>query len=119
MRLRQRKPREHDGKHLDYIRSLPCVICGDDTSTEAAHIRMADLTVGKPYTGKAQKPDDAYTVPLCGEDHRDQHNSIEHLWWMKHGIDGVKLALALWRHSGDYGQGVEIIETVRPRTHAA
>jgi hypothetical protein len=51
--LRQRSPRQHDNKRLEFIRSLPCCICADDTTTEAAHIRMTvpHGLAGKAYVG--------------------------------------------------------------------
>jgi hypothetical protein len=96
MTLRQRQPRERDNKHLDYIRSLPCCICGDDTSTEAAHIRSASIENGKLHTGMAEKPSDKWSVPLCGKHHREQHafgNELE--WWKCHGVNPFILAMTL------------------------
>src|SRR4051812_116248 len=61
--LRQREPRVKDNKHLDYIRSLPCCICGG-IDTEAAHIRTASLEHGKQHTGMGEKPSDKWAVPL-------------------------------------------------------
>ena len=52
--MSQRQPRQHDEKHLAFIRTLPCVVCGNDIETEAAHIRMMDPTVAKPMTGIAR-----------------------------------------------------------------
>ena len=102
----QRRPREHDDKHLRYIRSLPCLLCGDNTSTEAAHVRYADPMVAKPISGMGNKADDAYTVPLCGRHHRDQTNyGNERAWWAMMGLDPVKLSLALHRYSGDQELG--------------
>lgn len=91
-----KRPRIKNDKHLDYIRSLPCCICGDDTSTEAAHIRVASLENGKPHTGMAEKPSDKWAVPLCGRHHREQHafgNELE--WWKCHGINPFILAMTL------------------------
>jgi hypothetical protein len=111
--LRQRQPREKNDKHLDFIRSLPCLVCGDNTSTEAAHIRMADLRAGKQSTGMAQKPHDRFTVPLCGECHRKQHDMNEVPFWHFAGIDPIFVALALFCISGDHQAGVQIIEANR------
>jgi hypothetical protein len=93
--LRQRQPRERDNKHLDYIRSLPCCICGDDTTVEAAHIRTGALEYGKPYTGKAEKPSDKWTLPVCGVHHREQHTMNEMAFWAKYGINPFLLAMTL------------------------
>jgi len=94
--LRQREPRQHDKRHLDFIRSLPCCICGDNTTTEAAHIRTGSLQHGKRSTGMQEKPSDKWTVPLCGKHHREQHNTGDELkFWDFHGKDPFMIALTL------------------------
>lgn len=83
-------------KHLDFIRQLPCCICGDNVTVEAAHIRMADARINKPITGNSIKPDDKYTVPLCGKHHREQHEGSEREFWEHHQKDPILLALYLY-----------------------
>ena len=98
MTLRQKEPRVKDAKHLDFIRSLPCAVCKDNTSTEAAHIRTAALGYGKNHTGMAEKPSDKWAVPLCGRCHREQHAFGDELkWWASKGIDPFVLAMTLRR----------------------
>jgi hypothetical protein len=66
---RRRRPRRGSTRnpaYLEYIRSLPCLVCVQEsepqkTRTEAAH-------VGK--RGLGQKCSDYETLPLCGEHHR-------------------------------------------------
>ena len=111
--LRQRQPRKHDNGHLDFIRSLPCCVCGDNTTTEAAHIRYQDPRAGKRYVGKGEKPDDKWAVPLCGKHHREQHGTGERIFWAGYDIEPIILALALFCVSGDYASGVQIIEANR------
>lgn len=94
MTLRQRGPRERDNKHLDYIRSLPCCICGG-IDTEAAHIRTGAPEHGKPSTGMAEKPSDKWAVPLCNRHHREQHSMKELEFWKCHGINPFILAMTL------------------------
>jgi HNH endonuclease len=113
MTLRQRQPREYDGAHLAWIRTLPCVVCGDDTSTEAAHIRYSDARAAKRNVGKSEKPDDRWTLPLCGQHHRAQHETSEREFWKHLGVDPIFLALALSCVSGDHAAGVQIIEASR------
>lgn len=92
--LRQREPREKSKKHLDYIRSQPCCICGDNTTTEAAHIRTSNKELGKDDFGWG-RPDDKWCVPLCGKHHREQHTMNEMAFWKLHGIDPFMLAMTL------------------------
>ena len=105
-----RQRRQHDEPHLHFIRLLPCLICGDDTCTEAAHIRYGDRTAGKRQTGLGERPDDCFTLPLCSVHHRAQHTENEKRWWTDLGIDPIRIALSLWRVSGNCERGVEIIK---------
>lgn len=93
--------------HLDFVRSLPCIVCGDNTSTEAAHIRMGDRSVGKRPAGMGEKPSDLWTLPLCGRCHREQHEVGEYVFWI--GRDPHKTALALWAATGDHELGSLIV----------
>ncbi len=96
MTLRQREPRVKNNKHLDFIRSQPCCICGDNTSTEAAHIRTANIELGKRQTGMAEKASDRWVLPLCGSHHREQHHTGDEMkFWDFHGIDPFMLALTM------------------------
>lgn len=105
-----KRPRVKNDRHLDFIRSLPCVCCGDNTTTEAAHIRMSCIAMGKWYTGKSEKPSDCWTVPLCGKHHREQHAMNEKLFWDGMKIDPVTVAAFLYASSGDFEAGENIIE---------
>src|SRR6476646_3259983 len=106
-----RPMRRRDEKHLAWLRTLPCCICGDPTSTEAAHIRMADARIGKPITGNSIKPDDRYVLPLCGLHHRMQHAVGERKFWQaSHEIpDPILTALALYSISGDVNEAMKVI----------
>lgn len=94
MSLRQREPREKDTKHLNYIRSLPCCICDDNTTTEAAHIRTSNIGIGKDDGGWG-RPSDKWALPLCGKHHREQHTMNELEFWKSYGIDPFILAMKL------------------------
>jgi len=97
---RKKKPREHDDKHLAFIRTLPCTLTGK-RPVEAAHIRFAEAAYGKFETGKSEKPHDKWTVPLSPEKHREQHSMSEREFWARHGVDPLKVAASLWSCSGD------------------
>ena len=98
---------------LDYIRQLPCLMCGDNTSVEAAHIRFADPRAAKPITGIGTKSGDRWTVPLCGACHRSQHSEGERRWWAERHIDPIFIAMALDDAAGDHEAGCQIIESAR------
>lgn len=105
-----KRPRVENKLHLQFIRNLPCCCCGDNTTTEAAHIRTGNLAYGKRNTGGAEKPDDAWTVPLCGQHHREQHTKSEDAFWASYGINPYVLAMSLYLRSGDYEMAITILE---------
>ena len=65
---------------------------------------------GKPNAGVGAKPDDKYTLPLCGSHHRAQHHGSERKFWEVLELDPIKYALELYEASGDYEKGCEIVE---------
>lgn len=100
--------------HLEWVRSLPCVICGDNTATEAAHVRFGDARAAKPQTGMGIRPDDRWAVPLCGRHHRNQHSKGERRFWQDMGIDPIFVALALDAESGNHEAGCQIVAARAP-----
>jgi hypothetical protein len=94
--------------HLDFIRSLPCLVCGKG-AVEAAHIRYADARAAKDITGMGTKSDDAWAIPLCTDHHRIQHTMGERRFWTQQKIDPIFVALALYRVSGDEESGNKIV----------
>ena len=109
---RKKRPRVKKRSHLDFIRSLPCAVCGQPDATDAAHIRMASLRYSKQMSGMGAKPDDSWTVPLCREHHRKQHTMSEHDFWCFR-LDPFIIALALWKHSGDYEAALTVLKNAR------
>lgn len=103
----QKRPRKTDDEHLKWLRTLPCVITGT-RFVEAAHVRYADPVYGKRDTGKAEKPDDRWALPVSPDKHREQHSGSEREFWTRHGIDPCRVALALHAISGD-DEAAEII----------
>ena len=105
-----KRPRIKDNEHLAFVRALPCCICGDDTSTEAAHLRAGNLDYGKRHTGMAEKPSDKFALPLCGRHHREQHSGTEVNFWTSSGVNPWVLALSLYASSGDSEMAYTILE---------
>jgi hypothetical protein len=88
-----RTPREHDDAYLKFIAQQPCCICGDNTTVEAAHLRVGSINGGKRETGMAEKSSDKWALPLCGRHHREQHSMNERVFWASYGIDPFALSL--------------------------
>ena len=110
---KRKRPRIEDGKHLAFIRTLPCCVCGT-RNVEAAHIRMGSLAHGKRDTGIGQKADDRWVLPLCRQHHDEQHRGSESAFWNTHGIDPFVLALTLWSCTGDEEAAEMAIKHARP-----
>lgn len=95
--ISQRQPRVEDPAHLAYVRTLPCLVCGRPGPSDPAHIRAAAPHYGKRYTGKGEKPDDKWTLPLCRSHHDAQHRESELGWWVGMGIaDPFAVTVALY-----------------------
>jgi hypothetical protein len=113
--MNQRRPRQHDKAHLQFIRSLPCLVCMNNIETQAAHIRFSLAGVYKVNAGVGAKADDRWTVPLCGRDHNEQHKmGNEQRYWQSVGIDPIEIAKHLYAVSGDHEAGCKIIAKAQP-----
>lgn len=113
-RLKRERVRSAD--HLEFIRTLPCIVTLENSNIEAAHISYPDLRYGKTGRGKGTKEDDCYTVPLCAAQHRNQHAvGDEENYWRLVGIDPVRVAIALYVHSGDYETAMIVIQHAREK----
>lgn len=105
----RRRDRQRDERHLEFVRSLFCVSCRDDTSVEAAHLRAASIMYAKRQTGMGEKPDDRWTLPLCSRCHRLQHKGHELGFWNTRGINPFALCLVLHSISGDHEQASQVL----------
>lgn len=114
---KQKRPREKDDGYLKLIRQLPCVVCGA-RPVDPAHIRMASPQFAKRLTGKAEKPHDKWTTPLCRAHHDEQHEGSEAAFWNRHGIDPLSTALALWSERDDPEAMEQIIRNARRKEPA-
>lgn len=100
----QRQPRVRCTDHLAWVSQAPCVACYVETGyprmgVQVAHLRMASLAHGKRECGKAEKPDDIWTTPICPHHHvhgkTAQHNVGEPQFWGDLCIDPFALCVAL------------------------
>jgi hypothetical protein len=79
--------------HLRFVMQQPCLLCGRKPS-DAHHIRfMQPRALGR-------KASDEFAVPLCRSHHRAMHRAgDEKAWWEQAGIDPIKVARKLWKHT--------------------
>ena len=97
MTLMQRRPRIEDAAWLVEVRKMPCLVCQRPGPSDPAHIRAAAPQYGKRYTGKGEKPDDKWVLPLCRNHHDAQHRESELGWWAGMGVpDPFAVAMALY-----------------------
>lgn len=91
--------------HLIYVRSLVCAIkdralvgAGGMTHICSPRIEAAHVRTGTDG-GTGMKPGDNWTLPLCDDAHRQQHQIGEPAFERAYNIDMKKLATALWNIS--------------------
>jgi hypothetical protein len=105
--------KHRDRKHLDWLRSLPCLKCVQEFQidlnghfeNDPAHIRIGSRT------GIAEKPDDKRAVPCCQSHHREQHQRGELTFWGSLLPAALRTASSLHRHTGDSAYALSIIRT--------
>jgi hypothetical protein len=95
------------GRHLAFVRQLPCVACGRAAPSEAAHVRSGS------DAGSGMKPSDRYSLPLCTDCHALQHQFGELRFWSVLRIDPLNVAFRLWTVSNDIKAGERIVFRAR------
>jgi hypothetical protein len=87
-------PRRYRNRdHLRFVTQQPCLLCGRKPS-DAHHIRFVQPRA------LGRKASDEFTVPLCRSHHRAVHRAgNEQAWWQTAGIDPLKIARKLWKHT--------------------
>lgn len=99
-RLQLREATGHDPVYLQRVRQCPCLKCAQEPAGEAAHVRMQSAAHNK-RGGIGKKPDDRWTLPLCSEHHREQHNIGELRFWYDLGISPLLVCEKLYARRGD------------------
>lgn len=115
--VRQREPRVRDRAYMAWVAQLPCVACACrgrlKRGVHVAHIRAGypDRPGWREF-GKAEKPHDTHTAPLCPGCHLDgpqaQHRGSERAFWEALGIHPPDFcnALATACLAGESGDNV-------------
>jgi hypothetical protein len=88
--------RYRNREHLRYVAQQPCLVCGRKPS-DPHHLRHAQPRA------LGRKASDEFVIPLCRSHHRAVHRaSDEQAWWRATGIDPLKAAQKLWKHTRVY-----------------
>jgi hypothetical protein len=87
-------PRRYRNRdHLRFVMQQPCLLCGRKPS-DAHHIRFVQPRA------LGRKASDEFAVPLCCSHHRAVHHAgDEKACWKQAGIDPIKVARKLWKHT--------------------
>jgi hypothetical protein len=89
----QRTRRVRNKEHLDFVASLPCLVCGRQPC-DPHHLRFVQPRA------LGRKVSDEFTVPLCRIHHRELHRQTsEEAWWSLVNIDPKAAALRLWQQT--------------------
>ena len=99
--------RLQDRKHLEYVASLPCVICRAGFYVGSSNIQAHHLL--KPWNGTrgmGLRAGDDNVIPLCFEHHAKLHTKYgnEYKFFEAYGLPkdyGQKIAKKLWEQSSD------------------
>lgn len=59
--------------YADYIRSLPCSACADDTTVQQHHL----IDIEGIEKGIALKLPEVFSIPLCAKHHRELHEDLQ------------------------------------------
>lgn len=106
------RPREGmDGDHLTMLKSLPCLICGEEHKKMDPHHLMRGLPANE--RGMARTASDQYALPACRDCHIEIHNekqADDDAWLAARGIDGRGIARSLWTARGDEDAMRRIVE---------
>lgn len=101
------KPMKND-RHLRFIASLPCLICGTTEMIQAHHIL-------KTYRGMAMKAGDNEAIPLCYQDHHRLHMSGGETEWLaeKNLPPAKEIADELYKLTGNSDAALEYINELK------
>jgi hypothetical protein len=85
--------RYRNREHLRYVAQQACLVCGRKPS-DPHHLRHAQPRA------LGRRASDEFAVPLCRLHHRAVHRAgDERAWWQATGVDPVKVARKLWKHT--------------------
>ena len=112
-------------KHLQFIDSLPCIVCGKTNESTHHHllrVSMEYLTPTKETEGlmfpkvkskgMGTKSDDRFCLPVCYRCHHEAHmKGNDKKYFQEKGISKPEeLALAFFKYSGQYEKAMELVK---------
>ena len=95
---------ERNPVYLSLVRQLPCIKCGIDYKSIAAHVRMQSAAHGK-RGGTGKKPPDRWCLPICEWDHtmdkNSQHRVGERHFWNDLNLNPLLICERLYEARSD------------------
>ena len=99
-----KEKRHTDEKHRRFIATLPCVSCGIELSSQAAHVTR------RGHSKTAGKEHDYYCVPLCHEGANACHRKFDQYQIMDSQRESLRaLGLRLYHAGKDEMKGRKLI----------
>ncbi len=95
---RMKPKRLQSKKHLEFVASKPCCICG--ALGVACHHLIGNYGPEGPIRGWGLRAGDNFVIPLCQKCHGELHaNGNERGYLALFGVDGITVASKLWGES--------------------
>ena len=84
-------------KHLEFVRSLSCIINDRGQHCNGVPVVAHHLTHVNDKGGMGLKTGDDYTLPLCWLHHQTLHSIGERKFWKQWGIEAEEEAAKVWK----------------------
>ena len=112
-------------KHLKFIDTLPCIVCGTGGNITHHHLLRVDKKYLTPTPeteglmfpkikskGMGTKSDDRFCLPICPRCHGEAHRyGNDKEYFKQRGLEHPEeLALAFWRNSGNFKACYDLIK---------
>lgn len=110
-RRRRFKTAGQSQKHLDWLKTLPCIVTGVEPCGDAHHL-LGNLDGRPKGMGRTNRDKDA--VPVIRAIHDQAHDSgNDDAYFRSKGLDARAIAQALWSVTGDTAAAMRIIHRHR------
>ena len=112
-------------KHLQFIDTLPCIVCGKEGQTTHHHLLRVSREYLSPMEGQeglmfpkvkskgmGTKSDDRFCLPVCPSCHAKAHRyGNDKAYFQAQGIEKPEeLSLALFKYSGQYEKAMDLMK---------